>query len=188
MSSENVLLTNTPNFLEMLCNFFYILICIIILIFFIYIILRKRKVFKKDGIENINPKIGLYALLISVIFTLYYIFIVGGYYFSHAIEGAEIFNFNGNIIILYILSVFPFLLYISYLFKNITKIKYLCTLTYPLIIINLYISIIIILSGKSFTGWIILLTFLIPLTFGLFSFIFGIIKDIIYLKNKYHKK
>ncbi len=165
-------------------NFIYLPIGLVILGLVGYQLALVFKNLKKGGSSSKKAKISLYAFLVSLLFIVYYIFVVGTYYVLNSSESHETVYFEGSKIIYYLMTVPAFVLYIIYMFTNFKKIKYLCTITYPLIIINIYVAIMTIMAAEQFSGWFILLTILIPLILGVIAFSIGLIKDIFYLKNK----
>lgn len=164
-------------------QFIYLPIGLVILSLFIYLLSLIFKNRKKGNNPSIKSRISLYAFLISLIFPLYYFLIVGSYYGLKSSQSQEILYFEGNIMIYCLMTIPTLLLYIVYIFKKFKKIKYLCTLIYPLTIFNIYIAIMYILAVDSFTAWIVIFTMLIPIILGFIALIIGLIRDIRYLKN-----
>lgn len=110
-------------------------------------------------------------------FFLYNFFIVLNYYNTHSYtEGLS--YFEGNILILCLLGIPALFVYCIFIIKNFKQIKHLCTLIYPLIIINICFSILCMLPNVIFFLMLPAI-FLIPL-----MFIIGLIKDIKYLHKR----
>lgn len=133
-----------------------------------------------------KSNLNLILLLISLMVTLYLLFFLIPYADKNGFFNENDSPEQGKIIIYFLLSTPIMLGYVVFALWKIKNIVFLKSLNYPLFIFNTYIGFFICaISLGAAILWLMVATIFIPLLALPASFIFGLVKDIQYLrKNK----
>lgn len=136
--------------------------------------------------KEVRPSI--YFLAISLLILLYLCFYLVPY-----ADHNGFFNENetpdNNKVSTYVMLSAPIVIgYVVYTLIYCKKIKIIKSLNYPLIVTNVYLgSVLCLLSFGGAILWVVMPTLLFPLAALPTSFIFGLIKDIQYIKKNRNK-
>lgn len=136
-----------------------------------------------------NHKMNLLPLAISILLLLYFALFLIPYADAHQFLHENLIPNDDERFIYGLLSIPVMVLYVIYIVVFIRKVTFLRSITYPLIIVNVYFGIFLCLirEGGAIL-WLMVLTIIIPIALVLLCFIAGLVSDTRYCRRNKLKK